>query len=124
MSGEWIPRPYVVGEENVYVVGLQGIVNEVTKTTLTINGTVLPRVMGDETGVRYMSMLWPDADPCDRKHCGPECDPKPADSDAREDLETLAGLIRSEHEERHFSETMRFCNDPICREVYALGVEA
>lgn len=119
MSSGWKPRPYVVGEENVYVVGMQGIVQAVTEETITIGGVVMPKRIDHARGVRYLSMLWPDADPCERKHCGPECDPEPAGDGTREDLETLTEMIRARHDETH-SEGMRFCSDPICREVYDL----
>lgn len=122
-AAEWTPRPYVVGEENVYVVGLRGIVSEVTKTTLTINGTVLPRVMGEETGVRYMSMIWPDSDPCDRKHCDSTCDSEPADSHAQEALETLAAIVREQHEDTH-NGAIQFCRNRLCRELYDMAVDA
>lgn len=121
MTDKWTARAYVVGEENVAVVGVQGIVESLTDETVTIAGTILPKRLGN--GVRYLSMVWPEG-PCERTHCDSTCDPEPADSDAREDLEDLVRLIRTEHETRHASEAMRFCNDPICREVFALGVQA
>lgn len=121
MSREWKVRSYVVGEENVFVVGVQGIVEALTEDSVTIAGVTLPKRLGN--GVRYLSMVWPEG-PCEREHCDSTCEPEPADSDAQVDLEQLAQLIRTEHETRHASEAMRFCNDPICREVYALGVQA
>lgn len=117
MSGsEWVPRPYVVGEENVYVLGIQGIVESVTSESLTINGHVLPRVMTN--GVRYMSMMWPDA-PCEWEHCSSACDPEPADSDARDELDGLIAMVTARHEETH-NDSLRFCSDSLCREVWGL----
>jgi hypothetical protein len=115
------PRPYAIGETNILVVGVEGVVEAITDETFTIAGHTLPRRLAN--GVRYLSMVWPEG-PCEREHCDASCDPEPADSTDREDLEDLARLIRTEHETRHASEAMRFCNDPICREVYALGVQA
>lgn len=122
MSAEWTPRPYVVGEENVLVVGVQGVVESVSPESITIAGHVLPRAM-DGTGVRYLSMIWPEP-ACERAHCtdgGDDAAPA-SDSEASVDLEALTALIRTEHETRHASEAMRFCNDPICREVFAIEV--
>lgn len=116
-EGEWTPRPYVVGEENVYVVGVQGVVEALSGDTITIAGSTLPRALGK--GVRYVSMIWPEDEPCDREHCGSECDPEPADSDAREDLDVLTRAIRERHEEIH-GDAMRFCSDSLCREAWEL----
>lgn len=110
---------FTVGQETVLVVGMEGIVQSVSEDGVTIGGIRLPTRLDHDRGVRYLSVVWPDADPCVRDHCD---EAEPADSDARDDLDTLATMIRAGHEERHFSESMRFCNDPICREVYAIEV--
>jgi len=114
---------FAVGAESVLVVGMQGVVETVTAESITIGGIELPTRLDHKRGVRYLSLLWPDADPCDRKHCDSICDAEPADSDARDDLESLAAIIREQHEDTH-NEAMQFCRNRLCREVYDLGVIA
>lgn len=116
MTAQPPSRSYAVGEENVLVVGVQGVVTAMTHDTITLGGHTLPRLMG--AGVRYLSMLWPDP-PCEREHCTSDCSTEPSViyEDLREDLDALVQMIRTRHDETH-SEGMRFCSDPICRDAF------
>jgi len=107
---EWTARPYVVGEENVAMVGVKGIVEAITSETLTIDGVTLPRRMGGP--VRYLSMIWPDepGGDCDREHVD---DTHSEEHPEREALADLVEMIRERHDGH--PDSMRFCSDPLCR---------
>lgn len=109
-----------IGESSVLVVGVEGVVEAMTADTVTIAGTTLPIRFNEAKGIRYLSLLWPDSDPCAREHCGPECDVEPIDpyEDARDDLERVLSLIERNHYDEFHDGAFRTCSLSFCREVH------
>ena len=112
-------RSYAVGEANRLIVGVEGVVEAVDKDTITISGHTLPRRLG--SGVRYLSMVWPEGDEttCSRDHCDSACDltePIDIDEDLRADHEALLVVLEVWHHEHHSPGAFRFCSHPVCRE--------
>lgn len=109
-------RPYVVGEENAIVVGLEGVIESISEDGITIGGITMPTRLDYARGVRYVSMVWPE-DNCTREHCGDDCisvDAYDPDEDVRDDLKSLLAVIEARHNERHMG-AWRFCGNTVCR---------
>lgn len=114
-------RPYKVGHESVFVIGVEGVVEDLTDDTITIGGTTYPKVLDRTRGIRYLSMVWPEGDEttCSRDHCDGGCEPTPEAEAVQDELDGLIELVRAEHDAHHGSEPMRFCSHAICRGVDA-----
>jgi hypothetical protein len=104
-------KPWTVGEEAVYVVGLEGRITAIGEDSITIAGHTLPTRLNHEAGVRYLSMIWPDEPAaCNREHVD---DSHSEEHPEREALADLVEMIRERHEGH--PDSMRFCSDALCR---------
>lgn len=112
-------RPFKVGQESVFVIGVEGVVENLTEETITINGMTFPKRLSKARGIRYLSMVWPEGDEttCSREHCEDGCDPAPLAEDLQDELDNLVSRIRDEHDAHHPNEPMQFCSHAVCREV-------
>lgn len=111
-------NPWRVGEEAVYVLGVEAVIAELGDDTVTLAGLTLPTRLDHDRGIRYLSMVWPAGDEttCNRDRCGPGCEPT-ADEEEREDrINDLERAIRDEHEELHEGPFL-FCRHRSCQEV-------
>jgi hypothetical protein len=104
-------KRWTVGEEAVYVVGLEGRITAIDDESITIGGHRMPTRLNHEAGVRYLSMIWPE-DPaaCNREHVD---DTHSEEHPEREALMDLVEMIRERHEGH--PDSMRFCSDSLCR---------
>ena len=109
-------RPWVVGEEGVIVVGVEGVIQEIGDGTLTINGLTLPTRLGTGFGARYISMTWPEGDEttCSRDHCGPGCEKTSEEESLEDRVAEFALLAYARHYADHEG-ALRICPDQLCK---------
>jgi hypothetical protein len=104
-------QPWVVGGDAVVVVGFQGRIEAITDDVVTICGHTVPRRLDHDSGVRYLSMVWPD-EPREVEVSCMECDTVKQEADR--DAQRLLDLIREEHEDHHI-EPWPLCRHALCR---------
>lgn len=111
-------RPKTVGDVGIYVVGVEGVITEMTDGTITIGGHKLPLRTSDT--VKYLSVVWPeDGEECSRAHCTPDCDVNTScgcDPDEGHTVESLLEIIRDHHNAIHPG-AFPTCSWTLCKEV-------
>lgn len=105
-------RILVVGVEGV-VVGVEGVVqaHDQAAGTVTINGHVLPLTLGSESGVKYLSCIWPQDDHSEQ--CSGVADEDEIDAAVAKTNSEWSDRVLKNHEREHEG-PMRWCQHPLC----------
>lgn len=107
-------KPWKIGEEATYVLGVRGVLEAREKDSVTIAGHTLPTTIG--SGVIYASIdLPPETERCKRDHCDDaDCEASHDDCCQHGDLDGLLVLIEAEHDAQMHRGAFRFCRETLC----------